>query len=152
MPNINETIVRYIAAWNERDPKRRRELVAQTWIEEGSYIDAHRQGSGACRDRRDAGRDAGAIPGVPPQPGQRHRSAQQLRALLLGGRRHAGGPALYRRDRLRCSRGGRPDEDGSRFHRRIAGDVKLKAAKPNHGRRSRGYARGARFFAVGAKA
>jgi hypothetical protein len=46
MPNVNEIVVRYIAAWNERDPKRRRDLVAETWIEEGSYIDAHRQGSG----------------------------------------------------------------------------------------------------------
>ena len=46
MPNINETVVRYLAAWNERDPKRRRDLVAETWIEEGSYIDAHRQGNG----------------------------------------------------------------------------------------------------------
>jgi hypothetical protein len=41
MPNVNETVVRYLAAWNERDPKRRRDLVAETWIEEGSYIDAH---------------------------------------------------------------------------------------------------------------
>ena len=46
MSNINETVVRYLAAWNERDPKRRRELVAATWTEEGSYIDAHRHGHG----------------------------------------------------------------------------------------------------------
>ena len=46
MPNVNETIVRYLAAWNERDPKRRRELVTATWTEEGSYIDAHRHGHG----------------------------------------------------------------------------------------------------------
>jgi hypothetical protein len=44
MTNVNETVVRYIAAWNERDPKRRRELVAATWAEDGSYIDAHRHG------------------------------------------------------------------------------------------------------------
>ena len=43
---MNETVVRYIAAWNERDPKRRRELVAETWTEDGSYIDAHRNGKG----------------------------------------------------------------------------------------------------------
>jgi hypothetical protein len=30
MPNVNETVVRYLAAWNERDPKRRRDLVAET--------------------------------------------------------------------------------------------------------------------------
>jgi hypothetical protein len=46
MTNVNEAVVRYIAAWNERDPKRRRELVAKTWAEDGSYIDAHRNGSG----------------------------------------------------------------------------------------------------------
>jgi SnoaL-like domain len=46
MTNVNETVVRYIAAWNERDPKRRRDLVAETWAEDGSYIDAHRGGKG----------------------------------------------------------------------------------------------------------
>jgi SnoaL-like domain len=46
MRNVNETVVNYIAAWNERDPKRRRELVAATWTEDGSYIDAHRHGNG----------------------------------------------------------------------------------------------------------
>jgi hypothetical protein len=46
MSNVNETVVSYIAAWNERDPKRRRELVAAAWAEDGSYIDAHRNGSG----------------------------------------------------------------------------------------------------------
>jgi hypothetical protein len=46
MQKVNETVVRYLAAWNERDPQRRRELVAATWIEEGSYIDAHRRGDG----------------------------------------------------------------------------------------------------------
>jgi hypothetical protein len=44
--HVNETVVRYLAAWNERDPKRRRQLVAATWTEEGSYIDAHRHGHG----------------------------------------------------------------------------------------------------------
>jgi hypothetical protein len=46
MTNVNETVIRYIAAWNEGDPKRRRDLVAQTWAEDGSYIDAHRNGKG----------------------------------------------------------------------------------------------------------
>ena len=46
MKTVNETVVRYLAAWNERDPKRCRELVAATWTEEGSYIDAHRHGHG----------------------------------------------------------------------------------------------------------
>jgi hypothetical protein len=46
MTNVNETVVRYIAAWNERDAKRRRALVAATWAEDGSYVDAHRRGKG----------------------------------------------------------------------------------------------------------
>lgn len=46
MSNVNEIVVSYIAAWNERDPKRRRELVAAAWAEDGSYIDAHRHGNG----------------------------------------------------------------------------------------------------------
>jgi len=46
MTNVNETVVRYISAWNERDPKRRRALVAAAWVEDGSYVDAHRRGKG----------------------------------------------------------------------------------------------------------
>lgn len=46
MANANERVVHYIAAWNERDPKKRRELVAKTWTERGSYVDAHRHGDG----------------------------------------------------------------------------------------------------------
>jgi hypothetical protein len=46
MTNVNETVVRYLAAWNERDPKRRRELVAAAWAEDGSYVDAHRKSKG----------------------------------------------------------------------------------------------------------
>jgi hypothetical protein len=46
MSNVNEVVVRYIAAWNERDAKPRRELIAKTWAENGSYVDAHRHGVG----------------------------------------------------------------------------------------------------------
>jgi hypothetical protein len=46
MTDVNQTVIRYIQAWNERDPKRRREIVARTWAEDGSYIDAHRNGTG----------------------------------------------------------------------------------------------------------
>jgi hypothetical protein len=46
MSNINETVVRYLAAWNERDAKKRRELIAKTWTEDGSYVDAARNGKG----------------------------------------------------------------------------------------------------------
>jgi len=46
MSNINEVVVRYVAAWNERDPKRRRDLIANTWREDGIYRDAHLHGEG----------------------------------------------------------------------------------------------------------
>jgi SnoaL-like protein len=46
MSNANQAVVRYLAAWNERDAKRRRELVAQAWTEDGTYIDAVREGRG----------------------------------------------------------------------------------------------------------
>ncbi len=46
MSNVNETVVRYIACWNEQDARRRRELVAATWTADGRYVDAHRDGTG----------------------------------------------------------------------------------------------------------
>jgi hypothetical protein len=46
MHNITELIDLYIATWNETDAKRRRDLIAKTWTEGGSYIDAHRSGTG----------------------------------------------------------------------------------------------------------
>jgi hypothetical protein len=44
--NPNELVVSYLAAWNERDPARRKALVAKTWTETGGYVDAHRHGDG----------------------------------------------------------------------------------------------------------
>ena len=52
MSNINEVVVRYLAAWNEREPAKRRELVAKTWAEDGTYVDAARDGHG--HDKLDA--------------------------------------------------------------------------------------------------
>ena len=46
MHNVTELIDLYIATWNETDAKRRRDLTAKTWTEDGSYIDAHRSGTG----------------------------------------------------------------------------------------------------------
>ncbi len=46
MSNVNELVVRYIGIWNERDAKRRRELITKTWTEDGTYLDAHRHGAG----------------------------------------------------------------------------------------------------------
>jgi hypothetical protein len=54
MSNVNELVVGYLATWNERDSKRRRELIAKIWAEDGAYIDAHRRGvvhSAATGDR-----------------------------------------------------------------------------------------------------
>jgi hypothetical protein len=44
--NVNEIVVQYLAAWSEQDAKRRRELVAKTWTEDGTYIDRVRDGHG----------------------------------------------------------------------------------------------------------
>jgi hypothetical protein len=46
MSNANESVVRYLAAWNEPDPTRRRDLVARAWTEDGSYVDGARDGHG----------------------------------------------------------------------------------------------------------
>ncbi len=46
MGSINEAVAGYIAAWNETDPGHRRDLIARTWTEDGSYLDAHREGAG----------------------------------------------------------------------------------------------------------
>ncbi|MCY1212694.1 SnoaL-like domain protein [compost metagenome] len=37
---------RYLAAWNETDAARRRELVAQAWTESASYVDPLMRGDG----------------------------------------------------------------------------------------------------------
>src|SRR6202047_2589313 len=46
MSNVNEIVVRYLSVWNERDATRRRDLVAKTWSEDGTYVDGARQGAG----------------------------------------------------------------------------------------------------------
>jgi hypothetical protein len=46
MSNANEAVVRLLKTWSERDAKRRRELVAQTFTEDGIYIDRVREGRG----------------------------------------------------------------------------------------------------------
>jgi SnoaL-like domain len=42
----NTTVANYIAAWNEGDTERRRELVAQVWTEDGTYLDPLMAGAG----------------------------------------------------------------------------------------------------------
>ena len=46
MANVNEVVDRYIAAWNERDDRKRRELISHTYTEDASYTDPHRRGDG----------------------------------------------------------------------------------------------------------
>ena len=46
MYNVNEVVVGYLAAWNERDAARRRALVGEVWTEDAAYVDAHRRGEG----------------------------------------------------------------------------------------------------------
>src|SRR5262245_49314525 len=46
MNNVNEIVLGYLAAWNERDTIRRRELIGKVWTEDATYVDAHRRGAG----------------------------------------------------------------------------------------------------------
>jgi SnoaL-like protein len=46
MSNPTELAERYIASWNERDAAKRLDLVAKTYTESASYVDAHRDGKG----------------------------------------------------------------------------------------------------------
>ena len=52
MTDVDRVIDRYIAIWNETDPARRRDLIAQTWTEDASYLDPLLSGDG--RDGIDA--------------------------------------------------------------------------------------------------
>jgi SnoaL-like domain len=46
MSNANEAVVRLLKTWRELDAKRRRDLAAQTFTEDGTYIDRVREGRG----------------------------------------------------------------------------------------------------------
>lgn len=46
MDNFTELVDRYFAAWNELDPEQRRNLIAQTWTDDASYLDPIMQGVG----------------------------------------------------------------------------------------------------------
>lgn len=46
MSNTTALIDRYLGVWNETDAGRRRDLIAQTWTEDASYIDPLMQGEG----------------------------------------------------------------------------------------------------------
>jgi hypothetical protein len=46
MSTVNEIVAGYVAAWNETDAGRRRDIIARTWSDDGSYLDSHRDGTG----------------------------------------------------------------------------------------------------------
>ena len=43
---VEQVIDQYIAAWNETDPDARRDVIARTWTEDGSYLDPQMSGEG----------------------------------------------------------------------------------------------------------
>ncbi|MEN3281736.1 MAG: hypothetical protein V7607_2876 [Solirubrobacteraceae bacterium] len=46
MTDTTTLIDNYIATWNEADPERRRELIAQTWTDDATYVDPMMSGAG----------------------------------------------------------------------------------------------------------
>jgi hypothetical protein len=46
MTDINTIIASYIAAWNETDADKRRDVIARTWTDNGRYLDSHRDSTG----------------------------------------------------------------------------------------------------------
>ncbi|PSC06173.1 polyketide cyclase [Alsobacter soli] len=46
MTDATALAARYLAAWNERDPARRRALVAELWTADGTYVDPMAQAAG----------------------------------------------------------------------------------------------------------
>jgi hypothetical protein len=46
MSDVSTLVEHYIAAWNEKDPARRRELVAQTFTGDADYLDPLMRGEG----------------------------------------------------------------------------------------------------------
>jgi hypothetical protein len=46
MREVQEVVDRYIGAWNETDPAKRRELIGRTWTEGGKYLDPLMAGEG----------------------------------------------------------------------------------------------------------
>lgn len=72
MENTIDLIDRYIAMWNEADARRRRELIAQIWTEDASYLDPVMNGEGHT------GIDA-MVQGVQERfPGHRFRRASDV--------------------------------------------------------------------------
>lgn len=45
--NITNVVEAYLQAWNERVPERRRALVAEVFVDDATYVDPARSGTGA---------------------------------------------------------------------------------------------------------
>ena len=74
MNNLAALIDRYFAMWNEIDGEQRRDLIAQTWTEDASYVDPLMEGLGQ------AGIDA-MVAGVQAQfPGHAFRRTSEIDA------------------------------------------------------------------------
>ena len=74
MSEHTDLIDRYIAAWNERDDNRRRDLIAETWTMTASYVDPVLQGEGR------AGIDAAIQVAQAKFPGHRFRRTSPVEA------------------------------------------------------------------------
>lgn len=46
MNNINELVDRYVAVWNEPDAARRRQAIAELWMEDGTHLSKTLEGRG----------------------------------------------------------------------------------------------------------
>jgi hypothetical protein len=46
MNDVNALVQRYFTIWNETNPERRRDLIAQTWAGDATYIDPMMRGDG----------------------------------------------------------------------------------------------------------
>ena len=75
MSNVNEMVERYIAAWNERDPRKRLELVARAYTEDANYTDPHRTGNGHVGISAMIAAVAGAFRRLQLPPQERRRCA-----------------------------------------------------------------------------
>jgi hypothetical protein len=71
---IEQLADRYLAAWNETDPAARLALIAQTWTEDGTYLDPLLSGSGH------AGIDAMMAAAQPQFDGARFRRTSDVDA------------------------------------------------------------------------
>jgi hypothetical protein len=84
MSNVNELVVGYLAAWNERDAAQRRALIGKVWTEDATYVDAHRRGVGHDEIDSMIAIAQTQFPGYRLHFGEWHRVSQRLRQIQLG--------------------------------------------------------------------